>query len=135
MTSGRDEDEGSRQPDTPINLRENFNALALWSPTVKTDSNGHATVDIKLPDNLTRYRITAVSVDTGKRFGKSGIDDHGETAADGPAERSAVYELWRQDRAAGRGSEPDRQRHGGGCRCPGHERRSGAEAGVERRDA
>jgi len=28
-------------------------------------------VDIKLPDNLTRYRITAVSVDTGKRFGKS----------------------------------------------------------------
>ena len=49
---------------TTINLRENFNALALFSPTVKTDSNGKATVDIKLPDNLTRYRITAVSVDT-----------------------------------------------------------------------
>ena len=28
-------------------------------------------MDIKLPDNLTRYRITAVSVDTGKRFGKA----------------------------------------------------------------
>ena len=54
----------------PISLRENFNALVLFSPTVKTDSNGHAAVDIKLPDNLTRYRITAVSVDTGKRFGK-----------------------------------------------------------------
>ncbi len=60
-----------QQAETPINLRQNFNALALFSPTVKTDSNGRATIDIKLPDNLTRYRITAVTVDTGKRFGKS----------------------------------------------------------------
>jgi alpha-2-macroglobulin len=53
-----------------INLRENFNALALFSPTVKTDSSGRAVVELKLPDSLTRYRITAVAVDTGKRFGK-----------------------------------------------------------------
>ncbi len=64
-------DGAAQAPDTPINLRENFNALALFSPTVKTDSNGRAVIDIKLPDNLTRYRITAVSVDTGKRFGKA----------------------------------------------------------------
>ncbi|MBK9165308.1 MAG: hypothetical protein IPM21_15650 [Acidobacteria bacterium] len=57
--------------DTPINLRENFDALAVWSPSVRTDSNGRATLDVKLPDNLTRYRITAVSVDSGKRFGKT----------------------------------------------------------------
>ncbi|MBX3268426.1 MAG: hypothetical protein KF831_17140, partial [Acidobacteria bacterium] len=57
--------------ETPINLRENFNALAVWSPSVRTDSNGRATIDVKLPDNLTRYRITAVSVDSGKRFGKT----------------------------------------------------------------
>src|SRR5690606_12165023 len=60
-----------RSPDSPINLRENFDALAVWSPSVKTDSNGRATVDVKLPDNLTRYRITAVSVGAGKRFGKT----------------------------------------------------------------
>lgn len=54
----------------PIALRQNFDALALFSPTVRTDSNGRAVVDIKLPDNLTRYRITAVAVDTGRRFGK-----------------------------------------------------------------
>src|SRR5205814_7327705 len=41
------------------------------SPTVRTDSSGRAVVNVKLPDNLTRYRVTAVSVDTGKRFGKS----------------------------------------------------------------
>lgn len=68
-----DREEGQQQPDgdKAINLRENFNALAVFSPTVRTDSNGKAVVDVKLPDNLTRYRITAVAVDTGKRFGKS----------------------------------------------------------------
>ncbi len=66
-----DKDRDDRSPDEAINLRENFNALALFSPTVRTDSNGRAVVDVKLPDNLTRYRITAVSVDTGKRFGKA----------------------------------------------------------------
>ncbi|HEX8367883.1 MAG TPA: alpha-2-macroglobulin family protein [Pyrinomonadaceae bacterium] len=56
--------------DTPINVRENFNALAIFAPSVKTDSGGKATVEVKLPDNLTRYRIMAVSVDGGgKRFG------------------------------------------------------------------
>lgn len=61
---------GLNSADTPITIRQNFDALALFSPTVKTDSNGRAVVDIKLPDNLTRYRITAVAVDPGKRFGK-----------------------------------------------------------------
>ena len=56
-------------PDTPINLRSNFNALAIFAPSVKTDSNGKATVDVKVPDNLTRYRVMAVVVDAGKRFG------------------------------------------------------------------
>jgi uncharacterized protein YfaS (alpha-2-macroglobulin family) len=60
-----------KESSSPISLRENFNALAVFAPSVKTDSNGRATVDVKLPDNLTRYRITAVSVDSGKRFGKT----------------------------------------------------------------
>ncbi len=53
-----------------IALRKNFDALAVFAPNVKTDSNGKAVVPVKLPDNLTRYRVMAVSVDTGKRFGK-----------------------------------------------------------------
>ncbi len=52
-----------------INLRQNFDALAVFAPNVKTDASGKATVPVKLPDNLTRYRIMAVSVDAGKRFG------------------------------------------------------------------
>ncbi len=66
---GVDRDDG--QAETPIELRENFDALAVFAPSVRTDANGRATVDVKLPDNLTRYRITAVSVDQGKRFGKT----------------------------------------------------------------
>lgn len=69
MAAGAKEEAG--QDGGAINLRENFDALAVWSPSVKTDSHGRATVDVKLPDNLTRYRITAVSVDQGKRFGKT----------------------------------------------------------------
>ncbi|MDM7922329.1 MAG: alpha-2-macroglobulin family protein [Pyrinomonadaceae bacterium] len=61
----------AQEGETPINVRQNFDALAVFAPSVKTDGNGRATVDVKLPDNLTRYRITAVSVDQGKRFGKS----------------------------------------------------------------
>jgi uncharacterized protein YfaS (alpha-2-macroglobulin family) len=63
--------EDRQQAQQPINLRENFNALAVFAPSIRTDSNGRATVDVKLPDNLTRYRVTAISVDPSKRFGKS----------------------------------------------------------------
>jgi uncharacterized protein YfaS (alpha-2-macroglobulin family) len=69
MVMAERDENAPANPDTPINLRSNFNALAIFAPSVKTDSNGKATVDVKLPDNLTRYRVMAVSVDTGKRFG------------------------------------------------------------------
>jgi uncharacterized protein YfaS (alpha-2-macroglobulin family) len=63
------EAETSGQTQT-IPLRKDFNPLALFLASAKTDSQGKATVDLKLPDNLTRYRITAVSVDkSGKLFG------------------------------------------------------------------
>jgi hypothetical protein len=54
---------------TEIGLRENFNALAVFAPAVRTDSNGRAQVQVKLPDNLTRYRVMAVAVAGGKQFG------------------------------------------------------------------
>ena len=41
-------------------MRSDFSALALFAPAVKVDAQGHATVQLKLPDNLTRYRVMAV---------------------------------------------------------------------------
>jgi uncharacterized protein YfaS (alpha-2-macroglobulin family) len=52
-----------------IRLRENFNALAAFAPSVRTAVNGRARVRVKLPDNLTRYRVMAVAVAGGKQFG------------------------------------------------------------------
>ena len=50
-------------------MRENFNALAVFAPSVPTDASGRAVVSVKIPDNLTRYRVMAVSVADGKQFG------------------------------------------------------------------
>lgn len=52
-----------------IRMRENFNALAVFAPSVPTGEDGRAEVKVKLPDNLTRYRVMAVSVAGGKQFG------------------------------------------------------------------
>lgn len=53
-----------------IKLRKNFSALAVFAPDIKTDLRGRATIPVELPGSLTRYRVMAVSVDKGKRFGK-----------------------------------------------------------------
>jgi uncharacterized protein YfaS (alpha-2-macroglobulin family) len=53
----------------PIRMRLDFNPLAAFSPSVVTDAEGYAQVPVKLPDNLTRYRVMAVAVAGGKQFG------------------------------------------------------------------
>ncbi|MEZ4710683.1 MAG: alpha-2-macroglobulin family protein [Caldilineaceae bacterium] len=54
-----------------ITLRTNFNPLALFAPSITTDADGHAQVDVQLPDNLTRYRIMAVAVAGENKFGSA----------------------------------------------------------------
>ena len=54
---------------TPIAVRSDFSALALFSPSVRTDATGRAKVPLKVPDNLTRYRIMAVAVAGERHFG------------------------------------------------------------------
>ena len=50
------------QDSSPIAVRSNFDPLALFAASVTTDSDGIARLPVKLPDNLTRYRIVAVAV-------------------------------------------------------------------------
>ena len=54
---------------TPITERTDFDPLAVFEPSVTTDANGKAAVEVDLPDNLTRYRVLAVAVDDVDRFG------------------------------------------------------------------
>jgi uncharacterized protein YfaS (alpha-2-macroglobulin family) len=67
---GLAKEDAEEEPAHPILLRQNFNALAVFSPEVRTDANGSAEVKVKLPDNLTRYRVMAVAVAGAKQFGK-----------------------------------------------------------------
>ena len=54
-----------------IEVRSDFDALALWDPDVSTGADGRATVDFDLPDSLTRYRVMVVAVDGVDRFGST----------------------------------------------------------------
>jgi uncharacterized protein YfaS (alpha-2-macroglobulin family) len=50
-------------------VRQDFRVLAFWLGSVVTDARGHASVDVKLPESLTTYRIMAVAGDKASRFG------------------------------------------------------------------
>lgn len=54
----------------PIDVRTDFNPLAVFAPAITTDAEGRARVEFDLPDNLTRYRVTVVAV-TEQEFGKA----------------------------------------------------------------
>ncbi len=56
---------------TAIAERKNFDALALFVPSATTDTNGRATIDVPLPDNLTRYRVMVVAVAGDTQFGSA----------------------------------------------------------------
>ncbi len=53
-----------------INLRTNFNPLAAFVPNLSTDAQGKVSTTIKLPDNLTRYRIMAIAAQDALYYGK-----------------------------------------------------------------
>lgn len=63
----------SDRPDTQagIELRTDFDPLAVFAPDETTGPDGTVTVDVDLPDNLTRYRVMAVAVDGADHFGKA----------------------------------------------------------------
>ena len=99
-----------------IRVRTDFNPLALFAPVVRTDANGEASVSVKLPDNLTRYRVMAVAVEGGSRFGTGESQPDGPPAVDGAPVRAALPELWRPFRTSSGTAEPDRRADGGRCR-------------------
>jgi hypothetical protein len=55
-------------------FRSNFKTTALFLPAVVTDAQGHARVEVTLPDDLTTYRVMAVAVAADDRFGRGGTD-------------------------------------------------------------
>lgn len=58
-TAGGGDSEGEESLDT----RKNFVETAAWLPDLVTDGEGRAKAKVKLPDNLTEFRMTAVVLD------------------------------------------------------------------------
>ena len=64
----KEEAPNTGEGDPAVQLRTNFAALALFAPAVPTDEAGRASVELSLPDSLTRYRVMVVAADDA-RFG------------------------------------------------------------------
>ena len=55
-------------------VRTRFADTAYWNPTVRTDANGHATVEVELPDNLTTWRLRGRGVTADTLVGEGTVD-------------------------------------------------------------
>jgi uncharacterized protein YfaS (alpha-2-macroglobulin family) len=55
-------------------LRKTFIDTPLWTAHVTTDQQGHASVSVTLPDNLTTWRLDARAVSLGTRIGEATLD-------------------------------------------------------------
>ena len=72
---GTDEGGGGGQGDPGAGaIRKDFRALAFWLGSVTTSASGRASVDVRLPESLTTYRIMAVAADRASRFGTAESD-------------------------------------------------------------
>lgn len=50
-------------------IRSYFPDTALWKPSVVTNNKGEALVDLKMPDSLTKWRISSNATDQNSRVG------------------------------------------------------------------
>ncbi len=55
----------------PADLREDFRDTILWLPTIETDDEGRATVQVTFPDNLTEWRLSAKAITLGDEVGQN----------------------------------------------------------------
>ena len=55
---------------TTVSARKDFRATALFAPRLHPDAKGHATVSVKMPESLTRFRIVALATSSTYFFGK-----------------------------------------------------------------
>ncbi|MCB9437701.1 MAG: Ig-like domain-containing protein [Anaerolineales bacterium] len=61
--------EGAQQPN--VTVREDFQQTPLWAAHVITDENGHATVSVDVPDNLTTWTLDARTLTADTKVGQA----------------------------------------------------------------
>ncbi|MDQ2744869.1 MAG: Ig-like domain-containing protein [Chloroflexota bacterium] len=55
-------------------VRHHFEDTAYWTANLVTDRSGHATVQVRLPDNLTTWRLDARAITAGYAVGQASLD-------------------------------------------------------------
>jgi uncharacterized protein YfaS (alpha-2-macroglobulin family) len=55
-------------------VRTQFADTAYWNPSVRTDADGHAMVEVELPDNLTTWRLRGRGVTADTLVGEATVD-------------------------------------------------------------
>lgn len=58
--------EGTEKVLPPV--RKNMRTTAFFAPHLLTDANGRLEVSFEFPDDLTKWRVTAVAIDAGRRL-------------------------------------------------------------------
>ncbi len=61
---------------SPVNteIRQKFLDTAFWAPVISTDSQGNAIARVRLPDNLTSWRATAIAITQNCSVGKAAVN-------------------------------------------------------------
>src|SRR6185369_17685901 len=69
MDSEKKERGAAGEPEAAVQVRTDFRETALWKPDLVTDAQGHASVAVKYPESLTRWKATARVNAKDARFG------------------------------------------------------------------
>ena len=110
LTPKGDTEGGGGGVDGGAALRKDFRVLAFWLGSVTTDANGDATVDVKLPESLTTYRIMAVAGDRALALRQRRRGSPRQQAADDEADVPALPGGRRQGAVRRRRDEPAARR-------------------------
>lgn len=65
---------GGEGPGTPGNPRSEFEDVAAWLPELRTNADGEVTARIRLPHNLTSWRVVARAVTRDTRVGEASLN-------------------------------------------------------------
>ena len=57
-----------------LSLRSLFEFVSYWNPSLVADEQGRASFEFELPDNLTGWRVLALAVTPGDRFGLGDVN-------------------------------------------------------------
>lgn len=74
LSYGNDRGGGGDGENFAGNPRSDFLDTAFWLPALRTDAQGVATISLKLPDNLTRWRLTAKAVTLETQVGEAKLN-------------------------------------------------------------